>query len=108
MKAIWKLSRFGSVLAIINFAICALWIAIAFDNPWHQGLLMMIDFPAGYLPFWVGDISHWFSDSPVAGNVSVDVTFLIIGPMWYFIVGLLASRLIFSVGRLFQHHDKSA
>jgi hypothetical protein len=94
MKTIWKISRFGSVLAISNFALSALWIAIAFDDPWHQGLLVMIDLPVGYIPFWIGDVCRWFVDSSFAGNIAVDVSFLIVGPIWYFIVGSLTSRLI--------------
>jgi len=100
MKAMWKFSRIGTVLGLLNLAVTAGLIAIAFGNPWHQGLLLMLDFPVGYIPFW---LFGWLSGTPY--NVAVDALFLVIGPLWFFLIGLLASKLLFKVRRLLTHEQ---
>ena len=89
MKLLWKLSRIGTVLGLLNLAVTVLWVAIAFDNPWHQGPLLILNFPAGYIPIW---LAGWLSGTSY--NVTVDGLFLIIGPAWFFLIGLFASKLI--------------
>lgn len=39
----------GRLLAVTYFVLSLLWVLIAFDNPWHQGLLMIVNFPVSYL-----------------------------------------------------------
>jgi hypothetical protein len=102
MNSPWKLSRIGTVLAVVNLTLSALWITIAFGNPWHQGLLLMMDFPAGYVPPYLAEV---FVKSGTGYNVLTDMLFLIVGPVWYFFVGFCASKLLSAVRRSYSNDN---
>jgi hypothetical protein len=90
MEALWKLSRIGTVLALLNLAASAWCIATSFDNAWHAQALLMLDWPIGYIPSL---LSGWIK-SPAASETVADILFLPVGVVWYFALGFLASRLL--------------
>lgn len=90
MEALWKLSRIGTVLALLNLAASAWCIATAFDSAWHAQALLMLDWPVGYIPSL---LSGWIK-SPAAAETIADILFLPVGVVWYYFLGFLASKLL--------------
>ena len=93
--------HFGRLLAVTYFVLSLLWVLIAFDNPWHQGLLMIVAFPASYLVFGVDAVlAHVFPGHSLLQNVVTDACFVLFGTVWFFVLGTVLQKGAISIFRM--------
>ena len=93
--------HFGRLLALTYFVLSLLWVLIAFDNPWHQGLLITVDLPASYLVLGVDWIlSRIIPEHAVLHNVMTDACFIVVGTVWFFVVGAALQKSTISIFRM--------
>jgi len=87
------ISRLGTILAAVNLVLSLSWIAIAYDNPWHQGILMLMDLPASYLAVAIGWIlGVVFPTSYRFVNFATDFSFVAVGAVWFYVLGMICEK----------------
>ena len=92
---IYRFSRFGFVLGALNLFISVSWIAIAYGNPWHQGILAIMDFPACYFAIgftWL--LGALVPKDDLVVNIASEVAFVVVGVLWFFLVGFIIQRFV--------------
>jgi hypothetical protein len=88
-------------LALTYFVLSVVWVLIAFGNPWHQGLLMLVDFPASYLVLGVDAVlGHVFPDHSFLHGVMTDACFVVVGTAWFFAIGTALQKGAVSILRM--------
>jgi hypothetical protein len=90
LRRVYRYSPLGFILSCVHFLISFLWVIIAFDNPWHQGILIMLSFPASFIVLPLYDLMAWFPHSSEYGQiltVASDACFIVVGTAWYFMLG---------------------
>lgn len=92
-RRIYHYSRLGTLLGIGNALVSILWIAIAYDNAWHEGPLMILDFPASYIVLGLDYVMlHLFSEHYTLLNISSDAFFVVVGAIWFFTIGVVVQK----------------
>jgi hypothetical protein len=93
LRRIYRFSPLGTILGIANLAISVLWIAIAYDNPWHQLVLAYLDFPASYIAIGFDHVLDFVLPRQYTLQaVASDSVFVVVGIVWFFAMGTLIQR----------------
>jgi hypothetical protein len=95
LARLYRYSRLGSIFGGVSLFVSLGWIAVAFNNPWHQGPLMIMSFPASYLAVgFTSALEHFMPAKHVLIlNLASDGAFVVVGTLWFFLLGLIVGRI---------------
>jgi hypothetical protein len=98
LRRLYRYSRLGTILGIANLLISVFWIAIAYDNPWHQGILIMLNYPASYIVYGLDYVlSHIIPEHYIFQSVASDSFYVVVGAVWFFVIGTLIQKSIMAL-----------
>ncbi len=101
-----KAFHLGRLLATSYLVLSSFWVLVEFDNPWHQAVFMVVDFPASYLVFGIEAIlSHVLAANSVVQNILTDFCFVLIGTVWFFVLGTVLQRAAVSIFRKLSRRE---
>ena len=104
LRQIYRSFPCGTILASLYLVVPILWVLVAFGNPWHQGLLALVDFPASYLVLGAdGVFARIIPEHPALQNILTDACFIAVGTVWFFIIGAVLQKGVVFIWHLAWH-----